>query len=208
MDTTRVDLTPKPGFCVKTSALQSAVCRVTGQSFLAPVDKPTNAIAPVPGTIVIPQGMKVFVNIAWDANVPPPPEGSEEAIQRAMAGEEEIDEDAIARGDLWFVPVVVSEPRSDTDKGELPFLQARVFPIRGDTFRPEISLLATTGRFVALRKAFGARPRPQLPLRSERRAPRRALPLDPGLTLPPCSIRPPSSPPLMNMTLTAPHRSR
>lgn len=117
MDTTRVDLTPKPGFCVKTSALQSAVCRVTGQSLLAPVDKPAT-IAPVPGTLVIPQGMKVFVNVAWDANVPPPPEGSEEAIQRAMAGEEEIDEDAIARGDLWFVPVVVSEPRSDTDKGE------------------------------------------------------------------------------------------
>ena len=120
MDTTRVDLTPKPGFCVKTSALQSAVCRVTGQSLLAPVDKPANAIAPVPGTLVIPQGMKVFVNVAWDANVPPPLEGNEEAIQRAMAGEDEIDEDAIARGDLWFVPVVVSEPRSDTDKGEPP----------------------------------------------------------------------------------------
>lgn len=151
MDTTRVDLTPKPGFCVKTSALQSAVCRVTGQSLLAPLDKPANAIAPVPGTLVIPQGMKVFVNVAWDANVPPPPEGNEEAIQRAMAGEEEIDEDAIARGELWFVPVVVSEPRSDTDKGEpsdyhlgmlyggwIP-LQVCVFLICGDMFRSESS---------------------------------------------------------------------
>ena len=60
--------------------------------------------------------MKVFVNVAWDANVPPPPEGSEEAIQRAMRGEEELDE-STEQG--WFVPVVVSEPRIDKDKGEL-----------------------------------------------------------------------------------------
>lgn len=62
------------------------------------------------------------MNIAWDANVPPPPEGSEEAIQKAMTGEEpDVDDE-----EQWFVPVVVSEPRSAVDKGEhraaFPFL--------------------------------------------------------------------------------------
>ena len=35
-----------------------------------------------------------------------------------MSGEEEADEDALASGHAWFVPVIVSEPRVDTDKGE------------------------------------------------------------------------------------------
>ena len=63
--------------------------------------------------IPIAQGFKVFVNIAWDEQVPAPPEGNEEVIQRAMKGEE-IDEPNV---DAWYVPVVVSEGRLDTDKG-------------------------------------------------------------------------------------------
>ena len=68
--------------------------------------------------LTVPKGCKIFVNIAWDANVPPPPEGSEDAIQKVMSGEGELDEGALATGRGWFVPVVVSEPRSDADKGE------------------------------------------------------------------------------------------
>lgn len=69
--------------------------------------------------MTIPKGMKIFVNIAWDANVPPPPEGSEEVVQKTMAGEDELDADALASGEGWYVPVIVPEPRLDVDKGEL-----------------------------------------------------------------------------------------
>ena len=53
--------------------------------------------------------------------VPPPPEGSEEVIQRAMRGEEEIHEN---NEEAWFVPVIVSDPRSDVDKGEYHFVNS------------------------------------------------------------------------------------
>ncbi|GAW01721.1 Protein interacting with Hsp90 1 [Lentinula edodes] len=69
-------------------------------------------------SISIPQGYKIFVNVAWDANVPPPPDGNEDAIQRAMNGDE------LDKGNLddWFVPVIVSEGRFDTDKAGKPSL--------------------------------------------------------------------------------------
>ncbi|KAK0478710.1 pre-RNA processing PIH1/Nop17-domain-containing protein [Armillaria novae-zelandiae] len=51
-------------------------------------------------------GIKVFINIAWDATVPAPPAAAADVIQRAMQGADSG----------WYVPVVVSEPRSDTDK--------------------------------------------------------------------------------------------
>ncbi|KAK0497700.1 pre-RNA processing PIH1/Nop17-domain-containing protein [Armillaria luteobubalina] len=55
-------------------------------------------------------GTKVFINIAWDPNVPAPPPASDDVIQRAMQGDD----------DGWYVPVVVSEPRADTDKAGKP----------------------------------------------------------------------------------------
>ena len=59
----------------------------------------------------VPRRVKVSVNAVWDVNVPSPLPGSEDAVQKAMAGE-----DGEAQG--WFVPVVVSDPRADVDKGE------------------------------------------------------------------------------------------
>ncbi|KAG5650153.1 hypothetical protein H0H81_000519 [Sphagnurus paluster] len=81
-----VTLTPRAGFCVKTTTLQPARA--------------------------IPVGLKVFVNIAYDDNVPAPPPASEDTIRRAMNGEE----------DTWFVPVVVSDGRQDKDKSGKPSL--------------------------------------------------------------------------------------
>ena len=115
--TVRVNLSPKPGFCIKSSALESAVCKISPSRPSANKSIEGSA-ALIPNTISIPEGTKVFVNIAWDANVPPPPEGSEDAIQKAMSGEGEFDEEALVSGRGWFVPVIVSEPRSDIDKGE------------------------------------------------------------------------------------------
>ncbi|KAJ7058273.1 pre-RNA processing PIH1/Nop17-domain-containing protein [Mycena amicta] len=80
MASTRVLLKPKAGHCLKTSTVTSAA-----------------------------NIRKIFINLAFDDNVPAPPEGNTEAIRRAMRGED-------ASSDAWFVPVVVSEAREDTDK--------------------------------------------------------------------------------------------
>lgn len=114
--TVRVTLSPSPGFCIKSTTLQPALCKVTRES-ATHSDGTGVAILPS-ATISIPKGQKVFINFARDANVPPPPEGNEEEIQRAIAGEQEVDENLLAAGGAWFVPVIVSEPRSDVDKGQ------------------------------------------------------------------------------------------
>ncbi|KZT03324.1 uncharacterized protein LAESUDRAFT_729351 [Laetiporus sulphureus 93-53] len=111
MNTIKVSLSPSPGFCVKSIALKAAVCKLT-----PPLREPSSKLdgpSAVSATISIPKGVKIFVNIAWDRNVPPPPEGSEDAIQRAMTGEDEPGEHN-EKG--WFVPLVVSDPREDRDK--------------------------------------------------------------------------------------------
>ncbi|KAI0790926.1 pre-RNA processing PIH1/Nop17-domain-containing protein [Abortiporus biennis] len=104
----RVPLTPKPGFCVKSTSQNSPVFKLAASTVQK--DKgasPGLLTGDAEGLLSIPKGIKVFINIAWDDNVPPPPEASEETISRAMLGEEEV---------TWFVPVVVSEPRKGVDK--------------------------------------------------------------------------------------------
>ncbi|THU97876.1 hypothetical protein K435DRAFT_662077 [Dendrothele bispora CBS 962.96] len=112
---TSVTLKPTAGFCIKSTTLQPAVYTPSSpsQQNLGP-----NSLEPASVPVPIPQGHKIFVNICWDPNVPPPPEGSEDVIQRAMKGEE-LDEH---NSDGWFVPVVVSEARQETDKAGKPSL--------------------------------------------------------------------------------------
>ncbi|KAK2466606.1 hypothetical protein APHAL10511_000864 [Amanita phalloides] len=93
-----IRLSPSPGFCIKSSTLQDGVVHIRNEP------------------LRVPKGLKIFVNIAWDQNVPPPPEASKEDIQRAMQGQD-IDERV-----EWFVPVVVSEGRNATDKAGKPAL--------------------------------------------------------------------------------------
>ncbi|KAJ3891897.1 pre-RNA processing PIH1/Nop17-domain-containing protein [Lentinula edodes] len=104
-----VSLKPVAGFCIKTSTVQP--------SSFTPLSLKQSPSAQ-DTSISIPQGYKIFVNVAWDANVPPPPDGNEDAIQRAMNGDE------LDKGNLddWFVPVIVSEGRLDTDKAGKPSL--------------------------------------------------------------------------------------
>lgn len=114
MQTVRVSLAPSPGFCIKTAALKPALCNLTPPPpSPGKLDVPTAALA----TLAVPQGLKIFVNIAWDRNVPPPPHGSDEVIQKAMLGDDDADAD---NDGGWFVPVVVSEPREDRDKAGKP----------------------------------------------------------------------------------------
>ncbi|KAI0744676.1 pre-RNA processing PIH1/Nop17-domain-containing protein [Earliella scabrosa] len=109
--TTRVSLAPSPGFCVKSVAQNSVACPVSSPSDDA------SAAAASPTNISIPSGLKIFVNIAWDTNVPPPPDGSDEAIERAMSDNAELDPHKAVQ---WFVPVIVFDPRLDTDKAGKP----------------------------------------------------------------------------------------
>ncbi|KAH7882130.1 pre-RNA processing PIH1/Nop17-domain-containing protein [Phlebopus sp. FC_14] len=96
-------LNPVPGFCVKSKATNDAAVHRTASNL---AQSPTH----------IPKGQKVFVNIAWDANIPPPPTANEQAIQRAINGLD-IDE---SDPNAWFVPVVVSDARQDSDKAGQP----------------------------------------------------------------------------------------
>jgi hypothetical protein len=89
-----INVSPTPGFCVKSKVLQLNV---------------TSTHAPVP----ISQGLKVFVNIAWSKDVPPPLDGIEKTSEVAAHSprldlENERDNP---------IPVFASEGRIDTDKG-------------------------------------------------------------------------------------------
>lgn len=108
-----INLSPTPGFCVKSSTLQHQKLNLLEQK------------------VPIPIGYKVFINVAWDPNVPAPPKGSEEIIQRAMKGHP-VDE---LNPDGWYVPVIVSEGRQDKDKGTL------IFTVTPDTTGPGTALL-------------------------------------------------------------------
>ena len=110
--TKSITLKPSPGFCVKSSTLQPALYTLP-----SPVQPDTSVLQTVDPTIPIPIGYKVFINIAWDPNVPAPPLGSEDAIHSAMKGED-VDK---LNPDGWYVPVVVSEGRPDKDKGTCSF---------------------------------------------------------------------------------------
>ncbi|KAF7373454.1 PIH1 domain-containing protein 1 [Mycena sanguinolenta] len=107
MSNISVSLKPSAGFCIKSTTLKPAALKVASSA----VPPGPNSLEPHHSSIAVPVNQKIFVNIAWDAQVPPPPEGNEEAIQRAMHGEDEH-----LNPDAWFVPVVVSEPRQDKDK--------------------------------------------------------------------------------------------
>ena len=114
MATVSAALAPSPGFCVKSVTLAASDCSLTPPPPPAAGSAPERLVLPTSGTKkTIPKGTKVFVNIAYDANVPPPPDSSEDAIQRAMRGDELPE----GSGGGWFVPLVVPAPREDTDKG-------------------------------------------------------------------------------------------
>ncbi|KAG9311021.1 pre-RNA processing PIH1/Nop17-domain-containing protein [Chiua virens] len=93
-----VGLNPVPGFCVKSRATNDAQIHPT-------------AFQDQPHAFHVPIGLKVFVNVAWDSNVPPPPPATEDAICRTIQGLD-IDPSPAA----WFVPIVLSDARQDMDK--------------------------------------------------------------------------------------------
>jgi len=97
-----INLSPSPGFCIKSKLLQPGALNVTSTQ------------NPVP----IPQGLKVFVNIAWSKDVPPPLDGVEKALEyaahnRRMDGKSQRESP---------ISVFTFDGRLDTDKAGKPAL--------------------------------------------------------------------------------------
>ncbi|KAF8169812.1 pre-RNA processing PIH1/Nop17-domain-containing protein [Pholiota molesta] len=109
----RIEFAPKPGFCIKTSTLGGAIPSPT------PLQPHAQTAEKLPSSLTsVPEGLKVFVNIAWDPKAPPSPKGSEEAILRALEGDDVDVEDAAG----LYIPAVVSPAREDKDKAGNPSL--------------------------------------------------------------------------------------
>jgi len=120
-DSALVKLQPTPGFVIK------SVVTEPGFYAFSPESSPPQPASSIvlepkaqPRRVVFPKGQKIFLNIAWDLVVPPPPPADEATIRRAMAGAD-LDDDAEGSG-TYYVPVVVSEPREDKDKSGKPSL--------------------------------------------------------------------------------------
>ncbi|KAH9056802.1 hypothetical protein EDB87DRAFT_1565958 [Lactarius vividus] len=93
-----INISPSPGFCVKSKLL-------------------------LPGflnRVALPQGLKVFINVAWSKDVPPPLNGVEKALELATAtstGDHQTLSDN--EGDIPIY-IFVSDGRLDTDKAGNP----------------------------------------------------------------------------------------
>jgi hypothetical protein len=96
-----VNVSPSPGFCIKSKSLQPGVLDVPSAH--------ERAQGPVP----LPQGLKVFVNVAWSKDVPPPLDGVEKALDFAARGRR-MDLEGERDSPIY---VFVSDGRPDTDKG-------------------------------------------------------------------------------------------
>ena len=96
-----ISLSPSAGFCVKSTAQNSVAC-------------PPSTSSDPSQSLPIPAGLKIFVNIAWDANIPPPPEGTPAAIEQALSANVDISPHEASQ---WIIPLIVSDPRADKDKG-------------------------------------------------------------------------------------------
>ena len=117
-------MSPTPGFVIKSVTTESGFYTYPPKSGSSKSPQASGHSDQLPTTLQIPKGLKVFINIAWDANVPPPPpDASENAIRKAMMGEDIYVEDSKGKGDTvlgegeYYLPVVVTEPRADVDKG-------------------------------------------------------------------------------------------
>jgi hypothetical protein len=112
-----IGVSPSPGFCIKSNLLQPGILNVTS------ADQPTRTPVPTP------QGLKVFVNIAWSKDVPPPLDGVEKVLE-SVAHDHRMDPRSESADSIT---VFASDGRLDVDKGtatnrsclmNVPFAQA------------------------------------------------------------------------------------
>jgi hypothetical protein len=93
-----INVSPSPGFCIKSKVLHPDVTSTNAQTH-----------RPVPTS----QGLKVFVNIAWSKDVPPPLDDLGKPSDFAAHGRQM---DLKSERDSP-IPVFASDGRLDTDKG-------------------------------------------------------------------------------------------
>jgi hypothetical protein len=93
-----VDVSPSPGFCLKSKLLQPGVLNV-GHTH-------EQGQGPVP----IPEGLKVFVNIAWSKDVPSHVENVIASVAHNSLTDRKVQGDSP-------ISVFASDGRLDTDKG-------------------------------------------------------------------------------------------
>jgi len=96
--TINVDVSPAPGFCIK-----SKVRHLNATS----THEQTHRSTPIS------EGLKVFVNIAWSKDVPPPLDGIKNASEFAAHSRRTVSESERDSP----IPVFASPGRLDTDKG-------------------------------------------------------------------------------------------
>lgn len=91
-----VNLSPSPGFCIKSKLLQPTVLN----------------------QVALPQGLKVFINVAWSKDLPPPPDGVKKALQLATATPTDDHQTLSNNGDN-SIYIFASDGGLDTDKGAM-----------------------------------------------------------------------------------------
>lgn len=102
----RIALRPVAGFVVKTVNEEPGVYAPTPNA--SPnASSSSKMLEPALKSTAVTKGFKIFVNIAYEPAIPPPPYASEAEVKRAMVGENM----------QYFVPVVVSDGREMLDKG-------------------------------------------------------------------------------------------
>ena len=90
-----VHISPSPGFCIKSKLLRPGLLN----------------------QVPLPQGLKVFINIAWSKELPPPPNGAKKALELATATPIGDHQTHVDDWDNSPIYVFTSDGRLDADKG-------------------------------------------------------------------------------------------
>ncbi|KAH9976764.1 pre-RNA processing PIH1/Nop17-domain-containing protein, partial [Lactifluus volemus] len=108
-----INVSPSPGFCIKSRLLQPGILNA-----ISNLSTTSTANQSVQTKVPVPQGIKVFVNIAWSKDVPPPLDGVERAVELATHSRQ-MD---LKSGQDTQIPVFVSDGRLNSDKAGNPAL--------------------------------------------------------------------------------------
>lgn len=114
-----VTFTPKPGFVVKSSTLHDGFYHHDPSGFVPQAEAGSSATSTITRTnyasrTSVPSNRKIFINIAYVSEVPPPPIEDDAVIHRALLGQVQQDESQPE----YFIPVLAGFGREDKDKGK------------------------------------------------------------------------------------------
>ncbi|KAI0299008.1 hypothetical protein B0F90DRAFT_1631800 [Multifurca ochricompacta] len=105
--TVTINVSPSPGFCIKSKLLRPGIFSATSNHESSQK------------SVSLPQGLKVFVNVAWSEDVPPPLEAS---LLKAIELTAHSSQMETKGGRDGPISVFASDGRLDTDKAGKPAL--------------------------------------------------------------------------------------